>query len=337
MAGTIADIAKKAGVSRGTVDRVLNKRGRVAPEVTKRVEEVVAEIGYVPKRIIRRNKLPKIGVVTQLSKSSFMAHIRTGIEQAKKDLEARGATVLIKECERVDEQEQMAALLHLEKQGIAGLAIMPVESEQIRNKLNELIEQGIPVVTFNSDIVGTGRSCFVGLDNAKSGRTAAGLMAMMLQEQGKVLAITGHFGNNATLKRVSGLVEELRESYPQMELVGVQSSFDNADEVEKIVLNTLSGYKELGGIIIFSGGQGGVTRALEKAKLPKRPYVIFFDSTIKNEKALREGKVDFIIDQDGYTQGNRSLNLLGALILEKREPKKDCFYTDIRIKTKQSS
>ena len=49
MAGTIQQIAELAGVSRGTVDRALNNRGRINPEVAKKIEQIADEIGYVPK------------------------------------------------------------------------------------------------------------------------------------------------------------------------------------------------------------------------------------------------------------------------------------------------
>ncbi|MFQ7552612.1 MAG: substrate-binding domain-containing protein [Blautia marasmi] len=87
-----------------------------------------------------------------------------------------------------------------------------MDCDNVRVKLNALTEErNIPVVTFNSDIVGTKRCCFVGLDNWKSGRTAAGLMGMMMRGKGKVLVITGYFSNSAGSRRVDGFVEELRE------------------------------------------------------------------------------------------------------------------------------
>lgn len=124
----------------------------------------------------------RIGVVTQLSQSSFMLQVNKGIRDAAKKLADQGMEVIIKENASVDESEQMQAITELEEAGIDGLAVMPVDCDNVRVKLNALTEErNIPVVTFNSDIVGTKRCCFVGLDNWKSGRTAAGLMGMMMR------------------------------------------------------------------------------------------------------------------------------------------------------------
>lgn len=253
MAGTIKEIAERAGVSRGTVDRALNNRGRIKPEVAERIMAIAKELDYHSNRKTKKNtqkadKNIKIGVITQLSEASFMIPVKAGIRDAERELEYLGVELLLKDIESVDEEAQIKAIDELEAEGIHGLAIMPVQSECVRERLNRLMEEkGIPVVTFNSDIVGTKRACFVGLDNKKSGRTAAGLMGMLTRGKGKVLVITGFFTNSVNSLRVEGFVQEIKNSYPEMELLGVQSSFDETKEVEKIIENTMAIAPDLAG------------------------------------------------------------------------------------------
>ena len=106
MAGTIQQIAELAGVSRGTVDRALNNRGRINPEVAKRIEQIANEIGYVPKHRKKagqsvgeadRERISRIGVVTQLSQSSFMIQVNKGLQDASDRLRERGIEVVIQE------------------------------------------------------------------------------------------------------------------------------------------------------------------------------------------------------------------------------------------------
>ena len=88
MAVTIQQIAERAGVSRGTVDRALNNRGRISPEVAENIRKIANEMGYIPKERKKRARGKiRIGVVTQLAKSSFMLEINRGIRQAKEELE----------------------------------------------------------------------------------------------------------------------------------------------------------------------------------------------------------------------------------------------------------
>ena len=338
MAVTIQQIAEAAGVSRGTVDRALNNRGRINPEVADRIKQIAEEMGYVSKnrkRSAAQKGQIRIGVVTQLARSSFMLEVNRGIRQAAKELEEKGIELLVREGLSVDEEEQLGAIDALVKEGIHGLAVMPVDCESIRMKLNWLIEEKkIPVVTFNSDIVGTKRSCYVGMDNRKSGRTAAGLLGMLTGGTGRILVITGFFSNHVNNERVDGFVEELKNSFPDLELAGVQGSFDDRDEVERIVVNTLLNVPGINGIFAASGGQEGIARAYEKLKLERRPFTVIYDLTPNNRNALADDVADFLIDQEAYVQGYQPPLILADLLQKGKKVEEEFQYTDINIKTK---
>lgn len=338
MAVTIQQIAEKAGVSRGTVDRALNNRGRINPEVADMVRRTAEEMGYVHKARKRQKNSGgkrKIGIVTQLSGSSFMLEIKRGIQTGKKELEDLGIEVLVKENTSVHEEDQLRAIDELLKEGIQGLAIMPVDSEAIREKLNWLVnEKKIQVVTFNSDIVGTKRCCFVGMDNKLSGQTAAGLFGVMTRGVGKILVITGYFSSMLNNSRVDGFVEEIKKISPKLEIAGVQGSFNNTEEVRKIIENAMMSISGINGIFVVSGGQEGIVEALKNLGVDQRPYVVIYDQTKKNEKLLKDNVADFLIDQNGFEQGYRPQRILADLLLNDNQPEKEYFYTGIDIKTK---
>ena len=338
MAVTIQQIAEKAGVSRGTVDRALNNRGRINPEVADMVKRTAEEMGYVHKARKRQKNSGgkrKIGIVTQLSGSSFMLEIKRGIQTGKKELEDLGIEVLVKENTSVHEEDQLGAIDELLKEGIQGLAIMPVDSEAIREKLNWLVnEKKIQVVTFNSDIVGTKRCCFVGMDNKLSGQTAAGLFGVMTRGVGRILVITGYFSSMLNNSRVDGFVEEIKKISPKLEIAGVQGSFNNTEEVRKIIENAMMSISGINGIFVVSGGQEGIVEAFKNLGVDQRPYVVIYDQTKKNEKLLKDNVADFLIDQNGFEQGYRPQRILADLLLNDNQPEKEYFYTGIDIKTK---
>ena len=157
---------------------------------------------------------------------------------------------------------------------------------------------------------------------------------MLTRGKGKVLVITGFFTNSVNSLRVEGFVQEIKNSYPDLELLGVQSSFDETKEVQKIIENTMAIAPDLSGVFVASGGQAGVCLAFEKLKPQTRPYVIVYDATPKNAKALKEDRYDFLIDQEGYEQGYRPPNLLYNMIRKGEMPGTDHIYTDIKIKNK---
>ena len=96
----------------------------------------------------------------------------------------------------------------------------------------------------------------------------------------------------------------------------------------------MENYSNLDGVVVFSGGQAGIARALEKIDESKRPFVIIYDLTKNNIEMLKNDQVDFLIDQDGFVQGYRSLLMLANQLQNNKTVTKDALFTDIIIKTK---
>lgn len=134
--------------------------------------------------------------------------------------------------------------------------------------------------------------------------------------------------------RVDGFVSEIKESYPDITIAGVQGSFDEPEEVRKIIETTMMNTTGINGILLISGGQAGVEEAFRSLKLDKRPYVVLYDLIPESKKALLDNTADFLIDQDGYLQGYRPPYLLANLLLKDIFPEEEYLFTDINIKTK---
>ena len=94
-----------------------------------------------------------------------MIPVRSGLQSITNDLKKRNIECYLEEIEGVDDRAQFEALERLVSLGVSGIAIMPVDSDLIREKINQLTDQGVTVITFNTDIVGSNRSNFVGMDN----------------------------------------------------------------------------------------------------------------------------------------------------------------------------
>ena len=140
MAVTLAEIAALAGVSRGTVDRALNDRGRVDPKVAARVRRIAAERGYRPNRagrMLARAKNPiRIGVIVQSVETMFMHTVFEEIERASAHFTTTGAEVLVRPLEGIDAQQQLDVIDELLEAGVQGIALSPAEDERIRADRN---------------------------------------------------------------------------------------------------------------------------------------------------------------------------------------------------------
>ena len=203
MAVTAQKIAELAGVSRGTVDRALHNRGRVNPEVAARIRKIADELGYKPnivgQALVRSKRGARIGVILQSIETPTMQIVQEGTRRAADELHASGCEVVLRLLRGLDDELLLESIEELASQGIQGLAISPNNTPELRQCINELDEQGIPVVTFNSDVPGSRRLCFVGQDCYRAGQTAACLMHQLLPDGSEVLPLTGHLNNSARL------------------------------------------------------------------------------------------------------------------------------------------
>ena len=338
---TMQKIAEKVGVSRGTVDRALHRRGRIDPEVETRIFEAARSMGYAipeakeagPGRAESKKEI-RIGVVTYLCNAGFMREINRGIADAREELLERGIRIILRESSAVDEKEQLKYLEELDQTGIDGLAVMPIDTGAIRKKLYAFSQKQLPLVMFNSKLSGIPRLSYVGMDNFQSGRAAAGLMNMLTCGSGRILVITGSFGNQLINARVDGFTKEIKDSFPGLSIAAVQSSYDSDQEVRSIIEDSMQSIPGINGIFVVSSGQTGIREAFDTLRPEKRPAVVIYDQTPKNEKLLQDGLADFLIDQNGYEQGYRPLHILANAIGRGILPEVEEEQTEISIRSK---
>ena len=312
MAVTLAEIAALAGVSRGTVDRALNDRGRVDPKVAARVRRIAAERGYRPNRagrMLARAKNPiRIGVIVQSVETMFMHTVFEEIERASAHFTTTGAEVLVRPLEGVDAQQQL-------------------------DVIDELLER-MPVVTFNSDLPDSGRLCYVGVDNFACGRMSAGLMDLLLAGHGEVLLVAGQENNWSHQQRVDGFQAEAAANFPGLSLLPPQTCGDDQQLAHDIVCRAVQEHPSLRGVYVSVNGQLGACDALRELGLQGKVHLICHDLIPANAENVRCGLIDFLIDQDAALQGARPIELLMDYLLAGEKPETDRILACIDIRNR---
>ena len=216
---TIQTVAERAGVSRGTVDRVLNNRSYVRADVRERVLDAIRETGYLSPREAHRqtadrpqNYSPvKLGVLLPNWAGPFREEVTRGIESARTTLSGRHAELRVCICETDIPGEVIKFLDELVDWGAQGIALCALNDITIEAKVGELADNGIPCITFNSDLPNSRRLCFVGQDYAKSGRIAAELLTKCIAPDARILALAGNLEYNGHRTRLDGFCSHMRE------------------------------------------------------------------------------------------------------------------------------
>lgn len=338
MPATIKQIAEAAGVSRGTVDRVLHGRGHVKPELEERICRLAKEMGYQPnmlgRALVMRSRAFKIGVVCQFSETPFMNQVLTGVEQARAELQTRGAELLLDALNFYNTERVLESIDQMMEAGISALALTPGNDPEILDKIQKLTAAGIPVITFNTDCPNSDRMCYVGLDNVQAGETCAGLMATCLRSEGLILPITGYEDHQAHSQRMASFLSTARREFPGLRFLPCERCFDVDSIAEKVVLKTLQNHPDLKGIYISGSGETGVCRALRAVGKTRDVCVICYDLTEANISELKKGGIDFLIDQDAHTQGYLPAMQLYDYLVMGTAPASEFCYTEVKIKTK---
>lgn len=336
---TLQQIADIAGVSRGTVDRALNNRGRIKPEVEQKIKDIAQELGYQPSRAGRAlamaKKNLKIGVILQSAKTPFMKDVLKGLEAAKKEVEGLGAAVEIQKIEEVNALKVVNTMKEMKKNDVNGIAICPSEDGFLMQTINTFSQEyNIPILTFNSDLEETERICFIGQDTKRSGQTAAGLMGEIIGGKGKIAIISGYEENRSLKNRIDGFTREIFHSYPEIELIAVRYGYDDNWVSEKITEEILEQYNDLKGIYVTGSGILGVCQAVNFLHKSNDIKIIANDFIKENIDYLLDGTINFLIGQDAYTQGYKAIMVLFEKLFDNKEPEGEFQYTEIVIKNK---
>ena len=328
-----------AGVSRGTVDRVLNHRGGVSEETARKVQAIVDTVGYVPNSIGRplaiSRKNIKLGylIFQGTTANPFFTEVLQGVEEKETELKNFGVTV-VKAASSIEDETgagQIELIDRLVEEGIQGLAITPFNHPAVAKKLKALADKGIPVVTVNSDLEDSGRLCYVGSDYRKAGETAGGLMGLFHPHGGTVGIISGSPLVVCHTEREQGFRDVLKARYPQVQISAFAVNQDDDFISYDVAGQMLKTYPELTGLYIVAGGVYGACRAVEAAGCQGRVAVISHDETKTTLEMLKKGVLNATIGQEAARQGSEPLQILYDYLTGGSVPERKMIYTRLDI------
>ena len=211
MAITMQELAEMAGVSRSTVDRALNGRGRVNPKTKNRICQLAESMGYEPdlaaKTLASKSKVFKIGCILNSTGNLFFEDVEKGIHAAASELNAFNVKVITKAVEQLNIPCQLQMIDSLVSEGVQAIAITPLNDPEIARRLNELIADGIAVVALTADIADVNYLSYVGCNHTKSGKITANIAGLISAPDANVLfvlgskGLLGHDSENVEIKR----------------------------------------------------------------------------------------------------------------------------------------
>lgn len=333
---SIKEIAALAGVSRGTVDRALNNRDGVNYEVAERIRRIAAEKGYKTNRaalaLAARKKPLKIGAIFPAEGNLYFEDVIAGLRAAEQAYADNGVTVSLRTMKGFSVEHQLHLIDELMAEGIQALVIAAINEKTIVHKVNDLVKQGIPVITANTDIEKSKRLCYVGTDYQKSGEIAAGLMGLVADGRPlRTVIYTGSIHILGHNQRITGFNAAVRKYHPTIKILDVFETLDDADKAYSNTLRILEKYKDLDAIYMTAGGIGGTCKALVDTGNAAKIKLFTHDFTSETRPYLESGVISATICQDPFQQGYMPVKIFFNYFLDRQAPEADLIYTKIDI------
>lgn len=312
---TITEIAKAAGVSTATVDRALNGRAGVSAANRQRVLTAARDLGYLPSEgmVILPSRPARLEFLIPFGHNAFMHDVIDGITEFAESLP------LVETCRIVplDGIGPEALLPVLEQLSLKteGVGVITTDHPRTRRAITELCQAGVRVVTLASDVTGTPRSAYVGVDNRAAGRTAAQVMGLATGHlNGNVAILLGSHDFHGHREREVGFREVMERRYPKLRLLPAIETAENSERSYEKMVRLLKKPETLRGVYCLGAGRDGIVRSLREARDMVRPFVIMHELTESSQSWLAQDLIGAVIDQNARMVGEQAvIRLLGSI------------------------
>jgi LacI family transcriptional regulator len=311
---TLLDVARTAGVSLATVDRVVNRREGVRGKTVARVEAALAKLGYRPDAAatrLARNLSFRFAFILPTGANTFMTNLADQVQRTAEWLESQRAFIDILHVDVFDADVLADALRSLSP-AYQGVATIALDHPKVRAAIDDLADRGISVVTLVSDAPSSRRLHYVGIDNPAAGRTAATLMGRFLRgRRGTIGVIAGSLVLRDHAERQFGFHQILASEYPNLTpLPAVEGRDDN--ERTHALAQALMAQPDLVGLYSVGAGNRGIAAVLEESGRAREIVWIAHELTVHTRALLLSGVIDAVINQDPGHEARSAARVLLA-------------------------
>jgi len=302
MRPTVHDIAREAGVSLATVDRVLNERAGVRDKTIARVRDAVDRLGYVRDTHaanLARQRAYRFAFVFPDGVGQFVGTLRQALSETFVTHIADRIRPRLVTIPSDDPYAAARALRALADEGYDGVAMMAEETPPVRDAVAALYAEGVSVVTLVSDLPNTPRDHFIGIDSIAAGRTAALLMGRFTKGAGEVLVVTSSLRARDSLERRLGFDGVMADDFPDLVVLPTIELHDDGARTASVIDAAMRGRPRLSGV--YAMGASGITPLLSALRRTGRIedlVVIAHELTPTTRAALEADEIAAVIAQN---------------------------------------
>jgi len=316
---TLHDVAREAGVSLATVDRVLNKRPGVHARTVSLVTDAVQRLNYRPDPAaarLARARPHRVSVLLPSGHNSFITMLRDQLAANREWMEDHRVVAHAAQVD-VFEPTRLAAGIQALKGRCDTAVVMALDHPLVRAAIDELVDAGIGVITLVSDVPSSRRHHYVGIDNVAAGRTAATLTGRFVRERrGQVGLIVGSLSLRDHAERHFGFNQVMAAEYPQLEVLAPLEGKDDPKRTERLAAQLIAAHPKLVAVYSVGAGNRCISNALRDAGRAREVVFVGHELTADARRDLLDGTLDAVLNQDAGHEIRSALRLATARLTQ---------------------
>ena len=299
-----------AGVSAGTVDRVLHNRGEVSQSSREKVEAILTEIDYKPNLYVSsigvKRVISIVVVLPSFSAGGYWEQIEKGIRHAVYEF----SNIRLKVKYLYYDQFDLFSCREIYNKALTiscdAMLIGPTFTDETMQFVCRLEAQGIPYVFVDSMILNTNPLAFYGPDSYTLGRIQARLLTESMDKGREVVMLrarrVGDESSTPSIVRRNGFLSYVREFHPEMRVVDGAYDASSAEQSRAAFDELFGQHPDIGGIAVFNSRAYVISDDLRRHGL-RGINLVGYGMIERNLTDLRNGYISFLLSERPDKQG----------------------------------
>lgn len=341
---TIKDIAERAGVSTGTVDRVIHERPNVSKRALERVKAVLATLHYEPNMyasaLANSRRYDFYCLMPRHESEAYWEEVEQGQQRCCRTRQDFHVYVDVRYYTPGDSDSFTAEAQTILEADPDGVVVVPADLDTTRAFTDQLHEKQVPFIMLDSYMPDLKPTAFFGQDSFASGYFAARMLMLLAQNEKEIAIVKQtsgeqHVVSKQQANREVGFRHYMADHFPNVELnvIDIPVYFSTKRQND-ILERYFTQHPDTHHCITFNSKAHIVGNFLLRTNR-RNVQIMGYDMVEKNAHCVREGAISFLIAQHGYQQGYSSIDaLVRAKILKKDVPPVN--YMPIEILAKEN-
>lgn len=340
---TIVDVARLAGVSKGTVDRVLHNRGEVAADSAEKVRKAIEELGYKTNLyasiLASHSSYVIAGLLPESMDGDYWSMVNDGMIKGGEQIAHLGLSVRVFYYDQYDVQSFKTACAELLAMGPSAVVLPPFFKADTVEFTTELQRRGIPYAYIDSKVDDDHYFAYYGMPMYKSGRLCAALLTERCPKKDvdevAVIRIVRDKNRQSdpSVNRRNGFMDYMSTHFPLCNIHNVFINPSKPGDIYRTLDDFFRAHPGIRFVVTFNSRLYLVADYLKQHPVPGR-RVIGFDNLDANMDMLRDGTASILITQRTRRQARMAVQTLADWLLLRKKPEVKDNYLHMDIITR---